>query len=369
MNRHFLSLVLVFLLIACTSTQNAQPIKIGVLGDLTGDYVSFMRGVPRGAELAVEDAKNLVNRPIQLVIEDQRSCQLKETVTIMNKLTSIDHVDFVLGGSCSSSTLAAAPIAESTHTPIISPVSSAPSVSKSGDYIFRTYISDGSRALAASELTYKLGKRKMATLVDISNDAFIEIVKGAKFRFQELGGVVVAEEESDNVAGDFRTQLTKIKVADPDVLFLTTGPQQIGHVAKEAKELGLHVQFIVPLETAEDQQVIDMAGSAVEGLLYVMPGNPPDSPKYQELQRRYKERYKEEAMPSYVTEAYDAVMLGILALKESDGSRESIKDKLYEVSKTYEGVSGNVAFDANGDVSKPVMYKQIKNGKFVVYTP
>ena len=97
-----------------------------------------------------------------------------------------------------------------------------------------------------------------------------------------------------------------------------------------------------------------------------MPSNPNETPNYQELKRRYKEKYGEEEMPSYVTESYDAVVLAVKAVLASNGKREDIKNKLFEVSKTYQGVSGNVVFDENGDVTKPVMFK-IENSQFVPY--
>ncbi len=362
-------LLLLLLIVSCTQAPvDKKTIKIGVLADLTGDYASVLRGGNRGAELAAEDLRTQ-QMPIELIVEDQKSCDNKETVTIVNKFTTLDHVHFIIGGTCSSTTLAAAPIAEASRTVMISPISSAPSVSKAGDYIFRTYISDKFRAAAAAELAYKLGKRKMALLTDISNDAFVELSAGAKPKFEELGGKVVAEEKTDKDTTDLRTQIVKIKEANPDVLMVITGPIGSATAAKQARELGLKVQLMAPVETVEDQQVIDIAGDAVEGLIYVMPGNPPQTLAYQALEAKYKQRYKEDTMPSYVAEAYDGVMLGIKAMQASDGSKEDLKNKLYEVSKAYTGVSGNVTFDSNGDVSKPVMYKQIKNGKFVVYSP
>jgi len=344
-----------------------EMIKIGVLADLSGDYVSLLRGVPRGVELAKEDLEKETGRKIQLIIEDQKSCDSKETVTIMNKFVSIDKVDAVIGGTCSNTTLAAAPIANQNKIIMISPASSAPTISQAGEYVFRTYISDLLRAKEAAKIAYELGKRRMAIFTDVSNDAMIELAKGGREKFTELGGVIVVEEEITKESKDFRTQIAKIKNSSPDCLYLSiTGPNQIALIAKQVKELGMDVQLIVPHETVEDPNVIQIAGKTIEGLIYVMPSNPNETPNYQELKRRYKEKYGEEEMPSYVTESYDAVVLAVKAVLASNGKREDIKNKLFEVSKTYQGVSGNVVFDENGDVTKPVMFK-IENSQFVPY--
>lgn len=346
-----------------------KSIKVGVLTSLSGDYVSLFRGIERGANLATEDLKKELDNKVdmKLFIEDTKSCDAQEAVTAVNKLVNIEKVDVIIGGTCSNTTLAVAPIVNQTKTIMISPASSAPSISRAGEYVFRTYISDILRAKEAARLAYDLGKRKMALITDISNDGMVELTKGAKEEFTKLGGKIVAEEEMTKADTDFRTQLTKIKASNPDVLYIgITGPNQIALVVKQARELGLSVQLIVPAETVEDPNVIKVAGATIEGLIYIMPGNPPETGKYKELKKRYKEKYNED-MPSYTTEAYDAVILGVKAVLASNGTKEDIKNKLFEVSKNYSGVSGNVTFDENGDVTKSVMFKTIKNGQFVPY--
>ncbi len=350
-----------------TLAEVKRSLKIGVLADLSGDYADFLKGGPRGAEMAVADLRSQLDREIELIIEDQKSCDAKETVTIMNKFVGVDKVDVIIGGTCSNTTLAAAPVANQAKTIMISGISSAPSISQAGEYIFRTYISDLLRAQEAGNLAYGLGYRKMAVLIETGNDYSIELAQGAKEAFMAKGGEIVAEEKIGNKDTDFRTQLTKIKAQAPDILLISiSGPNQIGLVVKQARELGVDVQIMHPGETPENQEVLDVAGETADGLIYIMPGNPPETSAYKALAQRYQEKYGE-PHTAYFTEVYDAVMLGVKAVLASDGTKEDIKDKLYEVSKTYQGVSGNVAFDENGDVSKPILVKQIKNGEFVLY--
>jgi branched-chain amino acid transport system substrate-binding protein len=346
--------------------QEAGTIKIGVLGDLTGDYASLLRGAVEGVQVAVDDLQNTTNRKIELIIEDQKSCDVKETVTIMNKLVNVDKVDMIVGGTCSSTTIAAAPIAESSKTVMISPVSSAPSITTAGDYIFRTYVTDTQRAQEGANLAYELGYRNAAIITNNTNEAFVQVNEIAKDQFLSLGGSVVLEEKTNSTT-DFRTQIAKVKDQSPDVIILAFGPNTIGLFAKQMLEAGLKTQIIVPLETPEDKQVIETGGSAVDGIIYVMPGNPPQSEQYLSFEDKYKEKFNSDDVPQYAAEAYDATILGVRAILASDGTKEDIKNKLYEVSKTYEGVSGNVTFDANGDVQKNVLIKTIQDGQFVEY--
>ena len=340
-----------------------EKIKIGVLADLSGDYADFLKGAPRAIEIAKQD----LGDKVEFIVEDQKSCDAKETVTIMNKFVSVDKVDAVIGGTCSNTTLAAAPVAEKAKTIMISGVSSAPSISQVGDYVFRTYISDLLRAEQAGNLAYQMGFRRMGVLTETGNDYSLELARGAKDTFSSLGGEITADEKISNKETDLRTQLAKIKESSPDVLLISiTGTKQIGLIVKQVRELGLNLQIIHPGETPESQEVLEIAGDSAEGLIYIMPGNPPESPKHLVLSQRYEEKYGE-PHTAYFTEVYDAVMLAIEAIEQSNGSKEDIKDKLYEVSKSYQGVSGNVQFDENGDVSRPILIKQIRNGEFVPY--
>jgi len=70
---------------------------------------------------------------------------------------------------------------------------------------------------------------------------------------------------------------------------------------------------------------------------------------------------------AYCPELYDAFMLAIKAIEGSDGTKQDIKDKLYEVGQNYKGASGDIDFDENGDVQKPFIIKTVRNGQFVPY--
>jgi len=356
------ALVIIF---ATTSTSNKNTIKIGVIADLSGDYASFLRGVPHGTELAKLD---LENKDIKFIIEDQQSCNSQETTKIINKFLNLDKVDAIIGSTCSSTTLAVAPIVEKSKTIMISAVSSASSISYSGDYIFRTYMSDVLRAEKIAELAYDLKYKNIATITDITNDMTIEFNKGIKNKLSELGIDLVIEEQITNDNLDFRTILTKIKSKNADCIILNvTSSTQMGLIINQAKELDLNVKFMSSSETVEDQQIIDIAKDLANGIIYVMPGNAPITTEYIRLEEVYKSMY-DEPIPSYTLETYDAIMLAIEAIEISDGSKEDIKNQLYEVSKTYQGVSGDVTFDQYGDVDKDVMFKVISNGEFVVYS-
>jgi branched-chain amino acid transport system substrate-binding protein len=361
-------LIIILSFITNRKESSSEVVKIGVLGDLTGDLSSLFRGVPRGVDMAKLDIEKEKDVKLQIFLEDQESCNPQNTISLMNKFINIDKVDFVVGGSCSGTTLVAAPLANEGKLPIISPVSSAPNITEAGGYVFRTYISDSERTEKSAELAYSLGFRRMAVLKDISAETEVSSSSGGRKRFEELGGVVVSDESLTINDKDFKTQLSKIKLSKPDVLFLCViSPGQISIITKQMKELGLDIQIIMPNEIAQNNELLVEAKEYVDGLIYTLPGDAPLSDKLIQLKDYYKLIYNEEAIPIYTLEAYDAVWLGTLAVLKSDRTKESIKDSLYQVSQDYKGVSGDVEFDENGDVHKSVVFYQIKDGKFIRY--
>jgi len=343
-----------------------NTIKVGILADLSGDYANALKGAHRGAEIAFEDLiKEGYN--IKLIIEDQQSCNTQETIKAINKLTNIDKVDFIIGGTCSNTTLTAAPIAENTKTIMISPSSSAPSISFAGDYIFRTYVSDNLRTEKISELLYDLGHKRMAIITDLEIDSAVQGAESVRDKFTSLGGQIVMEEGITANDNDFKTIIIKIKSKDADVVVIAVMGSRLGLIAKQMKEQGLKIQIAHPWETIEDQEVLNIAQDSINGAIYALPGSPKETEEYLSFKNKYLEKYSEETLPSYTAESYDALMLGIKAIDASNGTREDMKNKLYIVSQDYQGISGDVLFNEYGDVTKDVLFKQIVNGEFVVY--
>ncbi len=178
-------LIIILSFITNRKESSSEVVKIGVLGDLTGDLSSLFRGVPRGVDMAKLDIEKEKDVKLQIFLEDQESCNPQNTISLMNKFINIDKVDFVVGGSCSGTTLVAAPLANEGKLPIISPVSSAPNITEAGGYVFRTYISDSERTEKSAELAYSLGFRRMAVLKDISAETEVSSSSGGRKRFEE----------------------------------------------------------------------------------------------------------------------------------------------------------------------------------------
>ncbi|MDO8625380.1 MAG: ABC transporter substrate-binding protein, partial [Candidatus Diapherotrites archaeon] len=174
-------------------------------------------------------------------------------------------------------------------------------------------------------------------------------------RFEALGGKIIASESFEKNATDVRTQIFKIKQANPQNVLILGFPAETGAVLKQSKEIGLDARFFEGFEVMSDPQVAQIAQDAVNGVYNIQTAAPSGA-----LPGAFAADYSKAygaAPPYYAAEGYDAVYLYKDAIK-SGLSTERIKAALY-ATKDFTGASGTLSFDANGDVDKPFEIGQV----------
>src|SRR5688572_3854824 len=137
------SLLLALVGFGC-SKQSGDVIKIGEFASLTGKEATFGVSSHEGTQLAVEEvnaAGGVLGKKVELLTEDDLS-KAGEAATVVNKLISRDGVVAILGEVASSRSLEAAPICQLNKIPMISPSSTNPKVTETGDFIFRVCFID-----------------------------------------------------------------------------------------------------------------------------------------------------------------------------------------------------------------------------------
>lgn len=353
-----LSVALLLLTAFCVSKapekaeEAVVTVKVGVIAPLTGDAASYGIGVKKGIELAKKDLKA---DNIELIFEDTK-CDGKEAATAINKLISVDKVVATIGELCSGATLAAAPIAEQNKVVLISPASTSPKITTAGDYIFRTVPSDALQGAFGAKLVYDKGYRKLAVLY--SNEEYgLGFNNVLMENFPKLGGSVVASEAFERGATDLRAQLTKIKAANPDAIYIiSNSPDAAVAALKQIKELGINAA-IFGSEGLKSEDIVSGAAEAAEGLVVTSV-----SAGSENFINRHRDVYGEDPGP-FAAQGYDALKAIYLAVKKGAKTGEEIKNALYELS--FDGASGHIDFDENGDVSGNYDVYVVENGKFV----
>ena len=341
-----------------------KEIKVGAIFALTGDAAMYGERAKRGVELALEEInkEGIREREVNIIYEDSQGDPQK-AVSAFQKLVELDKVKFIIGPLSSSEVLSIAPMAEKKKVIILTPTSSAPQITDAGDYIFRNCVSDLFDGAALAEFVVEKIQKKTAGIIYINNDFGIGLKESFKKRFSSLTGEIIIEESFKRRDTDFRTQLSRIKAKNPDVLFLV-GYVEMGQILKQAKELGLKSQ-IVSFSSFEQPDIIKVAGNAAEGVYYTFQGFDAESEEevVKNFTAKYKERYNEDS-DIFAALSYDALKVYAEALKEGGFNVEDVKRALYGI-KDFVGVTGKTTFDKNGDVIKPIGIKKVENGKFV----
>src|SRR5579862_6662103 len=188
-----------------------DTIKIGEFASLTGKEANFGTSSHEGTLLAVEEinaAGGIFGKKIDLLTDDDLS-KAGEAATIVTKLISKDGVVAVLGEVASSRSLEAAPICQDAHIPMISPSSTNPKVTETGDYIFRVcFIDPFQGTVMANFATKTLKAKKVAVFTDVKSDYSKGLAKYFNEQFVKNGGQLVAQFDYNGGDKDFKGELT-----------------------------------------------------------------------------------------------------------------------------------------------------------------
>lgn len=348
----------------------AQDIKIGGIGPITGEAATFGISTKNAMTIAVDEwnAKGGVfgGRKVKLIFEDDKG-DATEGAIVYTKLIEQDRVTAIVGTVMSKVSLAGAPIAQAAKVPMISPTSTNEKVTLVGDYIFRACFIDPFQGLIGATFSYKdLKARSAATVFDASNDYSKGLAENFRATFEKLGGKVVAYEGHPAGATDFRAQLTKALQSKPDVLYLPDYYNDVGLIAKQARELG-YKGPMVGADGWDSPELAKIAGDAVNDGYFTNHYSDMDTrPIVQDWVKKYKAKYGQ-VPDALATLGYDAMNIMLDAIKragKTDGA--SIRDALKKTD--LQTVSGRVTFDASRNPVKSAVIIEMMDGKQVYKT-
>ena len=332
--------------------EQAAPFRIGVMESLTGVGETYGTVASQAKQMAADEinaAGGVNGHQLELVVEDSQ-CSAQAAVAAYTKLTDVDGMKIILGTSCSSAMLGAAPLAEADGVILFSGLASNPDIANAGDYIFRTQISDIQVGIDTGNLLWADGIRRLATITE-STDYAEGVRRTSVAQFEQRGGEVVAAEYYASDITDFRTQLSKLFDAGPDALHLAPQSEfSAGTIIKQARELGydgpIYAETVSVGTTA-----LEIAGDAATGMKAITADLDPDNPKAQEVLANFRERYDYITLPWHLGSAYDNVYIAAECLKQTgdDQDADGFRDCMYGI--TWSGAIGNgYSFDTDGEV-------------------
>ena len=349
-----------------TAVVAAEPIKLGEYASLTGKEAGFGQTSHHGIILALEEINSsggVLGRPLELAYEDNQT-KSGESATAVKKLLSRDKVVALIGEVSSGRSLEAAPIAQAAHIPMVAPAATNPKVTQTGNYIFRVCFIDPFQGTVMAKFAKDdLKARKVAILSSVSNAYSLGLAKFFKETFTASGGEIGTEKNFSEGDKDFRAQLTAVKAAGVDAVFVPGYYTESALIVRQARDLGLTVPFFGG-DGWEDEQLLKIGGDALNGCYYSTHFSAENTdPVVAGFATKYKARWGGEVPGAFSALGYDAVYVIADAIKRAgttDGPQ--LRDAL-AATKDFPGVSGVTTIDKDRNASKAATIIALHDGK------
>ena len=345
-----------------------NPIVVGEYGSMTGGQATFGVSTDDGVKLAVKErnaAGGIHGRQIQLVTLDDQGKQ-GEAVTAVTKLIAEDHAVAIIGEVASSLSLAGGKVAQRAGVPMISPSSTNEKVTQIGDMVSRVCFIDSFQGyVGASFAKDKLNFTKAAILYDHSQAYSSGLRTDFKKAFTKMGGEVVTEQAYSSGDNDYSAQLTAIKNANPDFMYVPGYYTEVVNIARQARQLGLTCPMIGGDGWVSDD--LKNAGTALDGCFFSDHyAKEDDRPEVQNFLKKFKAEYNQDP-DSMAALGYDAANLLFDAIDRAGTTDGKALAAAINSTKDFKSVTGTITIDEHRNARKGAVIQQLKNGAYSFY--
>lgn len=329
MRRSFVVALLLLAMITVISGCGKEDavVKIGYIGPLAGDGAPWGIAESNTIKMMVDDLNEsggLLGKKVKLVVYDNRMDPV-ETTNAARKMIEQDKVVAIIGCNSSSAAIALAGVCEQYEVPHIATTATNPLVTVESDgtvrpFSFRVEYTDPYQGSCMAGFAFdELGARRAAILFEIGSDYSVGLADYFEETFKAKGGEIVAREAYKTGDVEFRSQLTKIRESNPEVLFVPALYKEIALIANQARALGLNQPFLGG-DSWSNLDIFSMANEAVDGSAYFVSPIHIDDPKLDDFKRKYEEKHGVtpggEGANCYF--AHDAFTVLVDAIKRAD---------------------------------------------------
>jgi branched-chain amino acid transport system substrate-binding protein len=348
--------------------QADDTVLIGLAGPLTGPSARIGKDLENGAQLAIADANaqkpTLNGKPVtfKLLSEDDQS-DPRTAVAVAQRLVD-EGVAGVVGHWNTGTSIPAARIYHDAGIAQVAPVATGHGYTQQGfDTSFRVMGHDDDGGNYAGQYAVKELKAKRIAVID-DRTAFGQGLADEFIKSLQAQGVQpVSREYVDDKTVDFSAVLTTIRSKNADLIFFGGVDSQAAPLARRLKQLGMNAQ-LMGAGGFVSQTFLTLAQKEGDGVVALEPGLPLEQmPGGKAFEQAYRDRYKTH-IELHAPFAYDATRVLIAAMEQA-GSADPADylPKLRAI--RYQGVTGTIAFDAQGNLQQPsfTLY-QVVGGKW-----
>ncbi|MGE5633293.1 MAG: ABC transporter substrate-binding protein [Caulobacteraceae bacterium] len=353
-----------------TAASAGDTIKVGWMGSLTGDQAVWGQCELNTVKMLFEEINakgGVLGKKLEVIGYDTKG-DPQEAVNVAKRLTGQDKVVAILGPNASGNAIPIAPVLEQAKVPDIATVATNPKVTvldgKVKPYNFRVCFIDPYQGAVAAGYAFDVLKAKnAAVLYDVGDDYSQGLTQFFEEYFVKKGGTIVAKEGFKSGDVDFRPQLSKIKAANPDVIFMPYFFKEVALSSNQARELGI-TATLMGGDGWPSEQLLSMAKDAVNDSFFVNHLDY-DDPEVQDFKTRYKTKYsKDVELNGYLV--HDATLMLVDAMQRAG---EANSEKIAKALETTDikGITGKIKIgkDTHNPEGKDAAIIKIADGKYV----
>ncbi|MEK6346231.1 MAG: branched-chain amino acid ABC transporter substrate-binding protein [Burkholderia sp.] len=328
-------------------------VKVGVAGPMSGGNAAYGKDIEAGVKMAVAEANarhpvvNGAAVTFQVISGDDQA-DPRIGVQVAQQLVD-GGAAFVVGHFNSGTTLPASQVYAKAGIPMLTPAATNPAITQAGlTTVYRVVANDAQNAGAAGTYAVTVTKAKRIAVLDDRTafgqgeaEQFEKAVKAA-------GGTIIDHQFTNDKAVDFSSQLTHIKSMNADLLYCGVLDAQAAMIVKRMKQLGMKTQFVGG-GGVMDADFIKLAGPAADGAMAWEYGHPLESTASgKRFAGDFKQTYGHD-MLAYASFAYDATNLVIAAIEKAGSTDPKVFNAAIK-SSTFDGSTGTIAFQPDGDL-------------------
>lgn len=338
-------------MVAPPDTDTMPTLKVGIIRPYP-PYFSF----GEGAELAqteINQTGGVLGRQVEFIYREELTQDVVQSAT---DLAETEKVVAIVGPLFSSHAVKIGPV---INIPTLVGATGA-NVTETGDFLFLVASSNALQAKLMAQFAVNELGAKTAAMIWQNEDVYsIGFVEAFDANFQKLGGSIVAKEIYESGDTTFVPQLSTIKDATPDVLFLASFPTENPLIMKQARDLGIESVFIGS-DGMDDSLMFEiLADNAPLENTYYCTNFDPDATEFISA---YEATFENPAN-GFAASGYDAMHLLAIAI-EAAGSTDpvAIRDAIAGITD-YKGATNISRFNENRHPEKSVGVFQIFNGQ------
>jgi len=344
--------------------EKKEPIRIGVVGTMSGLNSDLSVSGRRGVELAISERNaigGIKGHKIEIVLKDDKNdssiAQQKREEFIKGK------IQVVIGHYTSGMMLATYNGIKDKEILYLSPTVSADQLSGMDDNFIRFIASTKEQAVVLSKETQKRNIKRIAIIFDQKNIGFNEmLIKNFNEKIIAYGGnIILSVPYSVKDAEAIENIVNQVKSSSADAVFIIAGSEDCAKFAQEIHKSELKIQILAPL-WANTTELIKKGGTAVNGMLIVGGINPDNkSETFVEFEKKYEKMFSEK--PTFASiYSYEATLCLLDAIGRCQKtSSENIKREILKI-KSYKGIQGSYEIDKFGDKTREYMVFEIMDG-------